>query len=205
MKIENKLIDFDYNFPIKIHLTKVSDVERNWHTTLRILYVLEGKAILDYDNNKSFIKENDMVIINSYKIYELETQKELVYLDVEISLHQFGFSLSEIEKLSFELNSSVESDFEKFNTLRDTIFGLIKTNFTAKDNVEYLNKALSYQILYLLINNYKVEGNTTLKKSQKNLEKLKEIINYLNYNYNKKITLYEISEKFGYKIGRAHV
>lgn len=198
MKIENKLIDFDYNFPIKIHLTKVSDVERNWHTTLRILYVLEGKAILDYDNNKSFIKENDMVIINSYKIYELETQKELVYLDVEIYLHQFGFSLSEIEKLSFELNSSVESDFEKFNTLRDTIFGLIKTNFTAKDNVEYLNKALSYQILYLLINNYKVEGNTTLKKSQKNLEKLKEIINYLNYNYNKKITLYEISEKFGY-------
>lgn len=196
--MQYNLLNFPYDFPLKVSLQKIAGEERDWHKTLKIMYLLEGDCTYYQDNEAVELHASDIIAINPFIIYEIKGLTEVVFLEVDVNLTDFGFSLDEIQSMYFNCNSALEEDKSKFHTLKETIFGLIQANMTIKENIDVLNKTLSYQLLYLLLNHYKVKGETVKRKSQKNLEKIKDIINYIEFKYKDNLSLTELSQHFGY-------
>lgn len=198
MRMQYNLLNFPYDFPLKISLTKISGEERDWHKTLKIVFLLEGECNYYQDNSCVRLSVDDILIINPFIIYEIKGLTEVVFLEVDVNLTAYGFSLDEVQSMYFNCNSALEKEKNKFHTLRETIYALIQANMTIKENIDVLNRTLAYQLLYLLLSHYKNKGETIKRRSQKNLEKIKDIINYIDLNYQNNLSLNELSEHFGY-------
>ena len=65
-----------------------------------------------------------------------------------------------------------------------------------EDNIELLNKSYVYELLYILTTNFKVEGTTNSTDINKNSERIKNILTYINENYREKISLNNLAETF---------
>ena len=181
MKSNYTFINFPNNFPIKISLKKVTNHENDWHTIIKIYYVVEGNAIITINSISYNLKPDDIILINPWTIYEISASTQIAMLDIEIDLAKFGFTQNEIDDIWFECNQTNDYQKIKYKVIKAAIFALIRVN-TQKlnDNVEYLNQSLAYQILFVLMNQFKIKGNERKKISQKYFHILKQALDYEN-------------------------
>ena len=198
MLLNYNFIKFPSDFPINISLKKVTNQESDWHTKVKILYILEGSATFTIQHQTYTLSSDEIVLINPWNIYDIFTEKEIAYLEIEIDFLKFDFTSSEIEKLLFELNSTNDLDKEKYGVIKAVIFSLIQVNTMQNENVSYINKSLAYQLLFSLMNQFKVKSNVNKSVSQKHLLKLKEILNYIDKNYKEAPSLNDMASHFGY-------
>ena len=78
MRMQYNLLNFPYDFPLKISLTKISGEERDWHKTLKIVFLLEGECNYYQDNSCVRLSVDDILIINPFIIYEINDYFSLV-------------------------------------------------------------------------------------------------------------------------------
>lgn len=122
MLLNYNFIKFPSDFPINISLKKVTNQESDWHTKVKILYILEGSATFTIQHQTYTLSSDEIVLINPWNIYDIFTEKEIAYLEIEIDFLKFDFTSSEIEKLLFELNSTNDLDKEKYGVIKAVIF-----------------------------------------------------------------------------------
>ena len=197
MKSKYEFVKFPNDFPIRIALKKVTKEEKDWHTLIKIIYALEGCAKITFNDTSYSIKPDDVILINPWTIYEIEAKDSFVYIDFEINLNKFGIKDIEGENFYFDCNSTKE-DSNKFNykIIKSCILSLIKINVKSTTNLKYINISLAYQVIYVLLEQFKVESTNNIQN--KHFKVLKSIINYIEANYDKDLSLNDIAYKFGY-------
>lgn len=199
MKSNFSFINFPNNFPIKISLKKVTNHENDWHTIIKIYYVVEGNAIITINSISYNLKPDDIILINPWTIYDISAEAQIAMLDIEIDLAKFGFTQNEIEDVWFECNQTSDYQKIKYKIIKAAIFALIRVNTQkVNDNVEYLNQSLAYQILFVLMNQFKIKGNERKKISQKYFYILKQALDYIDQNFADNITLNDLASYLGY-------
>jgi Bacterial regulatory helix-turn-helix proteins, AraC family./Glycosyl hydrolases family 39. len=198
MLLHYNFITFPTDFPIHISLKKVTNQESDWHTKVKILYILEGSATLKLQNQTFTLCPDEIILINPWTTYDIFAEAEIAYLELDIDFIKFDLSTTEIDKLFFELNSVNDLDKEKYSVIKAVIFSLIQVNTMQNAYITYINKSLAYQLLFTLMNQFKVESNVRKAISQKHFIKLKEILNYIEKNYMFSPTLNDVASHFGY-------
>ena len=68
--MQYNLLNFPYDFPLKVSLQKIAGEERDWHKTLKIMYLLEGDCTYYQDNEAVELHASDIIAINPFIIYE---------------------------------------------------------------------------------------------------------------------------------------
>ena len=199
MKTKYEFINFPSDFPIRITLKKVTNYEKDWHTLIKIIYVVEGSCNLSYQNVSCRLKKDDIILINPWTIYEINTDSELVYIEVEINMAKYGLNDVETDSYYFQCNSAIDNNhLINYKVLKSCIVGLIKVNTKYKTNLNYINNSLSYQIIYVLLEQFRVSGYRLDPKESKHFKILRRIVDYIESNYDKNLTLTDVAEAFGY-------
>lgn len=161
--------------------------EKNWHEDLEIELCTKGHGTVLLNGEKYNFCENDIIAIGSNVIHYTSTDNSLTYTCLIISAQfcrQMGI---EYDKLSFTPLINDRELAELINSLK-TLYNNTSVPYrTAKLNMTVL------KILTLLAEKYSVKSDTPTLQN-KEFKRVKAAIKYIRENYNRKITLDEISK-----------
>lgn len=177
----------------------------HWHNELEFIYLAAGQAVFSIDDMAIPVQAGECVFINSGQIHSGVSQSDQVLYYSVVFSHEF-------------LTNSPDSSQVLFNeiiTNRLTIFSHFKPEIPSQGRViselkavihELTEKSTAYELalksklfsIFCILIRKKL--NTTIPQSEKysirsrKYELLKNILGYISQNYNKKISLSNISE-----------
>lgn len=199
MNYDHEVIEIDNRMAanVIIHEKAKFVVPDHWHNHLELTYILKGEMNICIDGNASLVKSDDLIIINSKQIHSIEGNNEDVFigLTIIVSYDFLKKSYPDIDKIIFELRDNKELiDLKR-------IFREIAIFHTQSNNsLNYLKiNSLVYEVMYILLKNYTIKKDSINScLSQKYLERMMRITDYINENYKDNITLENIATKFNF-------
>ncbi|QYK66147.1 AraC family transcriptional regulator [Paenibacillus sp. S02] len=208
MEYKYELVQADNHFPLKIIVHSSNEpayIPGHWHDSIEISYVLSGRIDNIYIDGASYSsKEGDIVLINSNAIHSFSVAKGKgrEAITVLIPSEFIGANVNDSNPISFDCISIFETNEQRlqhFAELRD----LLNTLFVAylnqhNDSLAHIHlTSLSYKLVYLLLMHFKIDNESIRGfNSDKYLERLTLITNYIKENYDQSLSLDSIAQVF---------
>lgn len=206
-----EIIDYEKDIPFRImninketnidDLGNGKDVLEHWHREIEIVYTFAGNAKHYIDGNIYVSEPEKIYIINSQSIHKVisdntifdEFDKAAVVININYDflrsiipnidemyfLNENKVNLKEVKYIMIEFSRYAEGNqvYDKFEELK--LIGLM------------------YQLLYYLCKDFLIyKDNITRIKNKKSIERLRNIISYINMNYKDNIKQNEVAKKF---------
>jgi Beta-xylosidase len=195
MNINHELVNFKTSSPMQFSVLAIENLERYWHQSIELLYVLSGNAQVYCRNTQYNLREDDIILINMFDVHSVSGNKcEVLSLKIDVSA--LDPEISHFSQKRFNCNSSIETDKTKFTPLKKLIALIVKANINPGDSIDLLNKSYIYELLYILTAYFNAEDNANSKDVNKNFERIKNIVIYINEHYKEKISLNSLAETF---------
>lgn len=192
MEERHEIIEFPDNSPIKVFLHRLGNVNRHWHNSLEILFLLSGTLHAVVDDQSYQLREEDLLLINSNSIHSLYSEScELAAFQINLSYFTCD---PRLPGLSFDCVSakSTPENTLYFHRLKHLLAHLLKIN------EEQTNPLLTLSVLARLLHELEMHflvpspfGHTDRKR---NLQKLSSITDYIQKHYKDTLTLTKLAE-----------
>lgn len=195
MNTNYELINFKTSSSIDFSVLAIENLERYWPQSIELIYVLSGSVQIQCGNIQYNLHEDDIILINMFDIHSLYGNKCEI-LSLKINISALDPELSRFSQNRFDCNSSIELDKQKFIPLKRLLALIVKSNINIDDDIELLNKSYIYELLYILATSFKVENTNNSNDTNRNSERIKNILNYISKNYKEKISLNNLSDTF---------
>lgn len=203
---------FHLQSPLKIYeLTPATEypyLAPHWHNEIELIFILKGNVTFCINSLPIHATSGDIIVINCNEIHSAD------YYDKSLQILNFSFNLSMFQ--------SIIMDYTDINYIKPLIDGLYRINniITYETSKEYkIGKSLLHiAYLYTLdtpLHNFKLKSTLLMlicsffeydlvslkaidKKSFKHIDDIKIVLNYINKNYYKKLTLAELATLINY-------
>ncbi len=206
------IIDFDKVFPITSSQFSFKHdfiLTPNYHDYLEIGYIVEGKGFLNINNKKCPINKDDIIIIGNHELHTWTKLKNegftiLVIFFLPEFIYKAGGSEIDLDYLKpfFLRNESFSNiihstkiNYKNIQDYIDKIHYLLKGN---NSNYRINVKTYLINILWTISNYFESDNLQPTEEYSKKIEdinKLKEVIAFIQTEYHNNITLEEISKK----------
>lgn len=183
-------------------------VRMHHHDYLELMYVVRGSGIHAINDNTFEIKPGTLCFINVGDAHSLNMTTETLYFDILINpvffseafegIHDFSVILGEMTKSKIKLQKGVNIPFYFMgNDARkaENILYALYNEFTGKKD-GYLQIIYYYMNILMIKIARTAPANTTEKLDLD--EMLKVVIEYVDENYQRGITLNDLSQKYNY-------
>ncbi|MGG4218460.1 AraC family transcriptional regulator [Paenibacillus jamilae] len=209
MECTYELVQADHHFPLKIIIHSSNEaayIPRHWHDSIEISYVLSGKIDNIYIDGMNYSsKKGDIVLINSNTIHSFSVAKGKGREAITVLIPS-GFirgNMKDSNSVSFDCISIFESNeqrlqhFKELRALLDTLFAAYLNQH--KDPLVHIHlTSLSYKLVYLLLMHFKIDNELIPGfNTNKYLERLTLITDYIQENYDQSLSLDSIAQVFG--------
>ena len=169
-------------------------VAKHWHRSVEIFFVLEGNIDFYINSELISLEENQFILVNSNEVHSIDCPNPNFTIVLQIPIELFEIYLSEKDYFMFKRTCP---------DMDATLASLIQHMYEVYANRQYgyLLDSLSdfYRLLHLLATSYLIpDVDESLRKKNKNLEKLSQITDYIQTNYRENLTLDGIADVFGY-------
>ena len=165
-------------------------VTGHWHDDIEILYITEGRGIVIVNSSETIVECHDVVAFNSNEVHSMKTfecdkvsyhclliQKEFLEFN---DIYSINLPTKTGKKHIRECIERIASELEAEDTMHKTLIN-----------------ACILQLLVSLCR--EVDANdVNLYRDDRKINNFKNVIEYINNNYSRKITVDELSEKFSY-------
>lgn len=165
---------------------------KHWHNELEILYIISGSMVLNVDGKDYSISTGGFIIINPRSIHSVICQEKTRHMLIQIPYEMLRKNVPDIEITTFSCycpkidncvaeNIGIKSDLDK-----------LKKHYELPRNEGYYLKFNSYifELLYKLVTSFKsVADPVARKKTDRNIERLGVVIQYVRQHYPENITL----------------
>ena len=200
----------DSMFPYNIYLCSIplnfTEVPIHWHSEMEIIYIKKGRGIINLDFEIYHVEAGDIVVVipgQMHGIYQLE-QYSMEYENIIFSTDLF------LSKHTDRLNSefflpllSGAVSFPHIITEKEEYYADAASCLDRADRIcctfpkgyELALKGYLFEFFYVIFSHSEEIHDT---KKKKNLEKIKEVIKYIETNYQSRITIDEISGICGF-------
>ena len=195
MNVNEEIINFKTSSPISLSVLVIENLDRYWHQSIELIYILSGSAKVQCRNMQYVLQEDDIILINMFDIHSLYGE-ECEVLSLKIDISALDPEISHFAQNRFDCNSSTEGNNQKFLPLKRLLALMVKSNINSEASNELLNKSYVYELLYLLTTNFKVKDTANSNDLNKNSERIKNILTYISENYRKKISLKDLADEF---------
>ncbi len=197
---------FPYNtYPCSIPLD-FYEVPKHWHNEMEIIYIKKGKGLITLDFEKHYVEAGDIVVVipgQLHSIMQLERysmEYENIIFSTDMFIARHSDSLDNEFFVPF-LSGNVQ--FNHLITVEDEIYPQLSACLNRADDIcttfpkgyKLAIKGYLYQFFFILYN-HSEEGTDV--KSNKNLDKIKEVIKYIETNYNEPISIDDIAGVCGF-------
>ena len=204
---ENKhLLPYDYYSTVVEHGRP--DVLFHWHPEIEINYIYEGSARfhIDYDYFNS--QAGDIILIRPngmHSIHPLANRKHVTdtfrfHLDMighstvdQVSLRY----LQPLQTSLYKFVPRIQPDMEGYEDIKECLFTIFELSKNEGRHFELLLKSKLNEFLYLLFYHRYVLRKNTDDTYRKN-EQIRELIDYINNNYQKNLSIDFLSQFMGY-------
>lgn len=179
----------------------VGDINRSeyiaphWHRSIELTLITKGELKGRINGKSVFIEENEFNFVNSGDVHEFKKEKDMVTCGIIliISYEFIKREYSNIDNIRFDIN---KEGVDK-KRLRE-IFLDLKEYYLNPKEVDYLKiNGYLYEILYILASNC-VQEESSIKEEKYFVyrERQREILTYINENYNQSLSLEFIAKNF---------
>ena len=128
--IIHEIINYQPNIPIKLFYQRIGSVSKHWHSSIEILFVLQGKMTVIIEDQTWELKEDDIFLINPHHIHETHSQ-DCSLIVVQIRLAEFHLNWALPENIQFDCNSAAEKfSRQRYFKLKHLIVMLLKNTST---------------------------------------------------------------------------
>ncbi|ALS01858.1 hypothetical protein ATZ33_10855 [Enterococcus silesiacus] len=199
--MKHEMISPNKDYPFKLFSFTSRNPDRlistHWHESAELLYCLKGNLEVRFPQVTYLLEPGDTLFINSNIIHSSRSP-----LPNEVFVMQFPLKfLQEMtqnqynDQFLFNLIPLKEKD-EQLQTLLNQIFKDYQVNDLATN---LLVKSRTLAVLSLLTEKYSIPLATKKTiKSLKHLERLKQVNEYVQINYNQSLKLEQVAEVFNY-------
>lgn len=179
------------NFEFQI----VKSEPTHFHQSIELLYVLEGNIKVTIGDSEYMAEPEDILVVNANKKHSYHSSG-----DVLIGYFQIDFrKLSDIlntNQILFWCNSIMNKNaaYEELRSVMRQIFN----QYHEKNGLSQLVlSGLYYRLLQILVEHFLVRSDDKRFRKDKSPDedRMAEIVNYINANYDKRLSLNELAEQ----------
>ena len=199
MREEESIVKFSDKIPLSFSVIKFDSVFLHMHSNPQLIIVLDGEFDVQIEEENFHAKENDVFIINQRVFHQMRSNSETLILSVLIDQYGFALDQKEADNLHFNLNSMKQGNSKKHDNIRYLVNSIVKFNTMENINSIYTNRAIAYSLFAQLMNDFKSDITDSNQK-QASYDTITKITSYINDNYDKKLSLQELSIHFNYSI-----
>ncbi len=193
MNSKHEIIEYNKDLPIKLFCQRIGSVGKHWHRSIEILLVLSGNMDVMVENEHYVLNENDLLLINSNQVHETYSD-DCVLIALQLRLSKFHMEWLDAEAPFFLCNSSQQGENKNFDTIRCLIARLIQQNTSTSSYTRLLSYSHACQLIYELLAHFRTEP-PAFPRTRKQMERLGDIIRYIEDNYAKEITLTDLADR----------
>ena len=176
-------------------LNEIDEIESQ-HPEIELIYVLEGFMEVNKEETISHMKENDVLIINTNEKHCLRGSKDILYMQCMVS-YTWVSEMSRSINVNFKCDSTKDAG-DRYNELRKFLRILLKHYLeTHGDTMNFGHIALCSRIMEALFMYFERQDNLADKEKTKDKfeNRIVQINNYIQENYNQPISLKDIADK----------
>lgn len=198
---------FTENYPFRLVYNTIDsyDYPLHWHNAVELLYVMENTCNAEVNGIHYSLSEKDILFIAGGDIHSFnihKTRGKRVFIQFDIS-RLGGFGDIHLLKSCFARTRLISADDSALHMeLEEQILKLIEKHETKGSAFPFILNARIYDILAILYQNFlnKLNTETQHVNSSKafGLERLNTALKYIENNYQKDISLKEVSKAAGF-------
>lgn len=201
MEYKYEIVKFSDKYPAKIYLQnkpgRRCNTRLHWHKAMELLYIIDGSLNIQDDGKVTELKNNDIYFVNHdcfYRTFTLLPDENIKYLVVLLSYDKLLKYYPNLEQLEFSISKS-DSAIDKITYL----LSQLALSFEEKPvGYEMKINSLLHDIYFVLMSECVRENRqNTSSVSDKELEYVKNAIQYMGQNYLEDLTLNDIANKVG--------
>lgn len=178
-------------------LDKGSYVPNHWHDAIEIIYMVEGELDVTIESSSYHLDEGQCILINSSIIHSTKCTSPNVGVVLQIPLDFIKIYIPDVEQLQFFLDDPSDNPIRqtKITMLKDTLTQMRIANDIHPDGYILRFNSLLFEVLFQLYHNFSVKVfKANLSHREKDLNRLNAVLSYTQQNYNRPISLDEISK-----------
>ncbi len=197
---------FPYNtYPCTIPLD-FNEIPLHWHNEMEIIYIKKGRGTVSIDFDSHYVEAGDIIVVIPGQIhgisrlenYTMEYENiifspEMLYSGYQDTLGEEFFVPFLSGKISF--CHVITKDCENYSSIAGCLDRADKLCATSPKGYRLAVKGCLFEFLFEL---YKFCDTDAPVKSDKNLDRIKEIIKYIETNYENTISIDEIAAVSGF-------
>lgn len=182
-----------------IYKTDNHIVPSHWHAHLEILYILEGGMHIICNEKKYDLTTGDLFVVNSGAIHYTHSMNHTRILLLQVPYELLSQSITQFSALHFEEYLS-KKRWEQEPDLQEIIHYLKKMQElyqSGEDGYPFLFRSALNLFLHLLYTKYSVRQTLfDVNKEEKNMERLRKIVTYIEEHYAENLALSEVAKEF---------
>ncbi|MGN0514631.1 MAG: helix-turn-helix domain-containing protein [Lachnospiraceae bacterium] len=173
-----------------------SYVPVHWHHALEIIYMLEGELTVTVENNTTLLTADQCIIINADVMHSTKCTALNKAIVLQIPLDFIEIYIPDIRQLLFRIDDSNSSRVKetKVYILKQTLSQMQIANDIRPEGFILRFNSLLFELLFQLYHNFSVKMfKANLNQKSKDMSRLDSILQYTKRNYNRPISIEEIS------------
>ena len=191
LKKQYDILPPDARIPIRFTLCRTDVVARRRHPELELVLVLKGPVELIVDDRAELLREDDIFVINPNSLHSLRSDGEHTTAVLKIDLQKLDGLPPDV---AFSCDSARDNDKGRYYPLKRLMAQLIKGNADRAEENFLFSRAVTYSIVFELCKRFRAEESASESHSQKYLERLNDIVRYIDEHYREGLTLNTLAE-----------
>ena len=188
----------ELNVYFDISYTENHIVPNHWHNHLELLYILEGAMHIKCNERAYVLKPREFFVFNSGDIHYTRSEKETRVILLQVPYEFLQRVLPDYDEISFKQYFS-KRKMEESDTLKQIEEHLLRMKRVyeqGEPGYALLFGSDLNQVLYLLYKNHSIRGKNATKNEDRQLNRLKEIITYIEIHYVEPLSLTDTAKTF---------
>lgn len=173
----------------------------HWHKDIEILLILKGSVKVTIEQSEYLLGKNDLILVNCNEVHTTSEvgEEDAIIAGLFINSEYCSSYFPNLHKMVFECNSFLHNKEtqNKFDVIRYYIARIVWEANKKANGYQFIIQGCLNLLIFYIVNNfqYEVIDDKNIRNQQSHLKRLKRITEYVNDNYNRKISLKELAEK----------
>ena len=174
-----------------------SYVPNHWHDAIEIIYMVQGCVDITVESSAYHLQEGQCFLINSSVIHSTKCTSPNAGIVFQIPLDFIRLYIPNVQQLQFILDDPSDSPIRqtKLDIFKETLIQMQIANDIRPEGYLLRFNSLLFEILFQLYHNFSIKiFQADLTHKAKDLNRLNLVLDYTNQNYNRPISIDEISQ-----------
>ncbi|HCI74523.1 MAG TPA: hypothetical protein DHV42_08325 [Lachnospiraceae bacterium] len=184
----------------------------HWDSDLEIIYLLNGNAAILLDGAQVQLVQGEFIVIDAGRIFELQCKESFMQIRVrvdkeflsaragDLSRENSGQGEMEImnRRYSCQRDTLKAEQLEHFLEICELFKSMVPLYISEPAGFRLKTESIVLEILYLLVRHFSEEvRETAIPEVTQDLNRIREILAYIEDHYQEPISLMDISSEFG--------